>query len=211
MTWQWTGHKPLCNLMFRQSNVGYIYTANSLICYEKQCGDIASICITPMYGYFNCFWHGLSLYAHVWMDVLSASDWCYMMALQPMSSVNPIDIRCDRCHRAGDSPAISHNISHKAVYWHHIMSWSILGAMHYGKLTDFANHTHLRLCYAQQSAFFFYLYILFVYWRSSLTYWPWEMWLLPWISNFQTLIKVKYIEHFMWNCPQVHATRPDWW
>ena len=40
---------------------------------------------------------------------------------------------------------------------------------------------------------------------------PWEMWLLPQISNFQTRIKDNYIEYFMWNCPQVNATRPDWW
>ena len=35
------------------------------------------------------------------------------------------------------------------------------------------------------------------------------MWLLPQISNFQTRTKDEYFEHFVWNCPQVNATRPD--
>ena len=39
----------------------------------------------------------------------------------------------------------------------------------------------------------------------------WEMPLLLLISNFHTQIKDKYLEHFLWNCPQVNAIRLHWW
>ena len=28
---------------------------------------------------------------------------------------------------------------------------------------------------------------------------------------FETQMKVRYLEHFLWNCPHVNATRPHWW
>ena len=31
------------------------------------------------------------------------------------------------------------------------------------------------------------------------------------MSNFQTHIKDKYLEHFLWNSNHVNATRPQWW
>ena len=37
------------------------------------------------------------------------------------------------------------------------------------------------------------------------------MCLQSWDGNFQTYIKVRYLEHFMWNCSHVIATRPHWW
>ena len=36
------------------------------------------------------------------------------------------------------------------------------------------------------------------------------MQLKSWISHFQTHIKDIYHEHFLWNCPQVNATRAHW-
>ena len=30
-------------------------------------------------------------------------------------------------------------------------------------------------------------------------------------SNIQMHIKARYLEHFLWNCPQVNATRCHWW
>ena len=32
-----------------------------------------------------------------------------------------------------------------------------------------------------------------------------------WLSTLETLIKGRYLEHFLWYCPQVNATRPHWW
>ena len=43
---------------------------------------------------------------------------------------------------------------------------------------------------------------------NILTHCPWEMWLLSETVNLQTQIKVIYLEHFIWKCPQVNATRP---
>ena len=37
------------------------------------------------------------------------------------------------------------------------------------------------------------------------------MLLVLWISIFQSLIKGRYLEHFLWNCLHVNATRPNWW
>ena len=37
------------------------------------------------------------------------------------------------------------------------------------------------------------------------------MWLYSWITTFQTHIKDGYLEHFLWNCPEVNGTRPCWW
>ena len=34
------------------------------------------------------------------------------------------------------------------------------------------------------------------------------MWLYFQISNFQTQIKDRNLKDFLWNCPQVNATRP---
>ena len=31
------------------------------------------------------------------------------------------------------------------------------------------------------------------------------------IINFRTDIKDRYLEHFLWHCPQVNATRLHWW
>ena len=32
-----------------------------------------------------------------------------------------------------------------------------------------------------------------------------------WVDNFLTHIKVRFLEHFLSNLPQVNATRPQWW
>ena len=39
----------------------------------------------------------------------------------------------------------------------------------------------------------------------------WVMQLYCHISDFQTHIKDRYLENFMWNIPQVNAPGPDWW
>ena len=39
----------------------------------------------------------------------------------------------------------------------------------------------------------------------------WSLTELAVISNFQTHIKDRYLDHFLWNCPQVNATRSHWW
>ena len=33
---------------------------------------------------------------------------------------------------------------------------------------------------------------------------------IEWVI-FKLYIKNRYLEHFLWNCPQVNATRPHWW
>ena len=45
---------------------------------------------------------------------------------------------------------------------------------------------------------------------NELTHWP--LGNVAAISHFQTLIKDRYLEHFMWNCPWVNATNltDDW-
>ena len=49
-------------------------------------------------------------------------------------------------------------------------------------------------------------------WCNGLTHCPLEdMIIWSGISNFQTNIKGRYLGHFLWNCPQVKATRPFWW
>ena len=42
---------------------------------------------------------------------------------------------------------------------------------------------------------------------------PWEMCLSFCIDNFHTHIKHWYleVEHFLWQCPELYATRPYWW
>ena len=40
---------------------------------------------------------------------------------------------------------------------------------------------------------------------------PWENRLLSFISHFQTYIKNRYFEHFLWKCPLLNATRLHWW
>ena len=36
------------------------------------------------------------------------------------------------------------------------------------------------------------------------------MWRQSQICNFQTLIKGRYMDHFLWNCPRVYVTGPLW-
>ena len=48
------------------------------------------------------------------------------------------------------------------------------------------------------------------YWY--LTHWPQrDVAVIFNFSHFQTHIKDRYLEHSMWNCTEVNATRPHWW
>ena len=46
---------------------------------------------------------------------------------------------------------------------------------------------------------------------NELTHWPQRDATVIWNLQFQTPIKDRYLEHFLWYCPQVNATRPHWW
>ena len=39
----------------------------------------------------------------------------------------------------------------------------------------------------------------------------WQMWRKYQNSNVQVHIKGRYLEHLLWNCLQLNATRPHWW
>ena len=75
----------------------------------------------------------------------------------------------------------------------------------------FVTTTTIRIMFGKLA---FYLWYIYKSWKQTSTAnntCPWEILSKSSISNFQTFTKDRYLEHFLWSCPQVNSRRHHWW